>query len=272
MGRIPKAIKKFSTSLIYVFSIVGFYLLCILLYEPKAAVELLHAGEGISIIENVFPLNISIICAIILISLLLTRSGFYFIGRHNDISLLTYLIWCIGEVLMCSSFIALYITLMNKGSDNYFIYLGQSISTTLSLMIYPYSLLTLIFYYNEARNDETITDETKIKFYDNRHLLKFVVMRSSILYIEAHENYLRIHYLENDREKSYELRNTMKSVEEISRRAGFVRIHRSFIANPSYVKMVAKGADGHYFATISTPSAEELPVSKKYQENITALL
>lgn len=266
---IPKIFKKYGTQLVYIFSITGFFLLFILLYEPRACTELLHCGEGYTSIRNIFAFNISIFCSIILVTLFLTRTIFFLISRRNGISLGVYIGWCVGEAACIAAFLALYATLMDMGSDNYFSYLGRAFRCSSTIIMFPYVIVTLSYYLHVSKSEETISDETRIKFYDNRHLLKLVVLRASVLYIEAQENYLHIHYVENDREKVYELRNSMKSVEELCEKAGFTRIHRSYIVNPTQVKSIEKSTDGHYFATINAPSEEKLVVSKKYQEIFT---
>lgn len=266
---IPKIFKKYGTQLVYVFGLTGFFLLFILLYEPKACMELLHCGEGYTGIRNIYAFNLSIFCAIILVTLFITRTIFYFIARRNSMALGVYIGWCLGEAVCTAAFLALYATLMDKGSDNYFTYLGRTSGFSSSILIFPYVLITLSYYLHTARNSESVTDESRIKFYDNRHLLKLVVLKSSLLYIEAQENYLHIHYAENGREKVHELRNSMKSVEETCEKAGFIRIHRSYIVNPARVKSLEKGEDGHYFATMGEPSNERLVISKKYHEIFT---
>lgn len=266
---IPKIFKRFGTQLVYIFGITGFFLLFILLYEPKACMELLHCGEGYTSIRNIQAFNLSIFCAIILVTLFITRTIFFLITRRNNMNMGIYIGWCLGEAVCIAAFLALYATLMDKGSDNYFTFLGRASGSVSSILIFPYIIISLSYCLHSARNSESVTDESRIRFYDNRHLLKLVVLKSSLLYMEAQENYLHIHYAENGREKVYELRNSMKSVEELCEKSGLIRIHRSYIVNPAKVKSLEKGEDGHYFATMMEPSEERLVISKKYHEIFT---
>lgn len=268
----PKILTRFSTHLVYIFSSTGYFLISILLYEPRAASELLMAGDGLTGIGKIYPFNLSITCAIILVCLFITRIILYCLRKRIDMGMPGYIIWCIGEIVIISAFIALYTSLMAMGQENYFVFLGRSFKCIATLLVYPYSILTLSYSLYDSRHADKTTDDQRMKFYDNRHLLKLVALKSSILYIEAQENYLHIHYLENGREKTYELRNSMRSIETLCEKSGFVRSHRSYIVNPDHVKLVAKGADGHYFASMDTDSDIEIPVSRKYHANIISLL
>ena len=93
-----------------------------------------------------------------------------------------------------------------------------------------------------------------------------------MLYIEANENYIIVHYQENGIEKRFQIRNSMKNIEPLCERAGFVRTHRSYIVNPAHIRMVRKDVNGLYFADLGTENSDGIPVSKKYYDNVTAAL
>ena len=92
------------------------------------------------------------------------------------------------------------------------------------------------------------------------------------MYLESNENYVIIHFSENGVEKKYQLRNTLKSVEPLCEKAGFVRTHRGFIVNPAHVRLIRKEPGGFFFADIGSDRPQGIPVSKKYYDNITAAL
>ena len=111
-----------------------------------------------------------------------------------------------------------------------------------------------------------------MRFYDNRHNLKFVANPESLLYIAAEENYINIFYMENRKEKCYVLRNSMKSVEEICLENGMIRCHRSFYINPRHVDVLRKDKDGIMYAELDMKESRHVPVSKSYYKTLSDAL
>ena len=270
MSAYPKSLSKFPPNLIYVFALPAFFLLSVLLYEPSRLVDLMHAGEGAS--GSLYYFNISIVTAIILLVMILSRVLFFLLRKHMDMNMGWFAVWCIMETVIMSGFEALYLSLMDKGGDGFFLFFGRSLSSLGSLFIYPYVILTLAFALSEAMRSASAEPETRLKFYDSRHQLKFITSAESLLYLEANENYVIIHFNENGAEKKYQLRNTLKSVEPLCEKAGFVRTHRGYIVNPRHVRLIRKEPGGFFFADIGSDRPQGIPVSKKYYDKITAAL
>lgn len=270
----PKHFAKFIPNLLHAVSMPAFFLLCVLLYQPKALEDLMHTAEGMRDISNIWSFNIAICCAIILVCMVLMRLLFWALRKKMFMDLGRYSLWCIGETFVTSAFVALYLTLMDTGRDGYFYFLGPTFGIFVAIFVFPYMLLGLWYYYANALTiDRSSFDSMRLKFYDSRRLLKFVTPAESILYIESNENYIIIHYHENGVMKRYQLRNSMKSVEPLCEKAGFARVHRCYIINPTHVKQIRKEEGGQYFAVLEYLSDNNgIPVSKKYHSNIIALL
>lgn len=269
MNSYPKTLAGFSPHLLYVFAIPAFFLLSVLLYEPSHLVDLMHTGESAG---TFYSFNISIVFAIILVVMFLSRILLFILRRSINMTLGWFAMWCVMETVAISAFVALYLTLMYKGDSGFFLFLGRSLSSLGSIFIYPYVILTLAFALAEARKAGSAEPETRLKFYDSRHQLKFITSAESLMYLEANENYVIIHFSENGSEKKYQLRNTLKSVEPLCEKAGFVRTHRGFIVNPAHVRLIRKEPGGFFFADIGTERPQGIPVSKKYYDNLTAAL
>lgn len=269
MNSYPKALTGFSPHLLYIFAFPVFFLVSVLLYEPSQLVSLMHAGESTG---PLYSFNISIVTAIILVVMFLSRILLYLLRKVMNMNLGWFAMWCVMETVVASAFVALYLSLMDKSSGGYFFFLGRSISTLGSIFIYPYVILTLAFALAEARRAGSAKPEARLKFYDSRHQLKFITSAESLMYLEANENYVIIHFSENGVEKKYQLRNTLKSVEPLCEKAGFVRTHRGFIVNPAHVRLIRKEPGGFFFADIGTDRPQGIPVSKKYYDNLTAAL
>ena len=268
----PKSLLKLLPNVLYVIWMAVFFIISALLYEPQGLCDILHTGEGNLSLANVYYFNITIVLCVILVSLLISRSTLLLMKRKFDVSQSWYVTFCLVELTFASASVALYLRLVSGTSYSYFVYLIRCLSIILPIMAIPSLIHYLSFQLRDSRNAEDYDEGKRLKFYDNRHLLKFITYSSSVLFIESNENYIIIHYLDAGTEKKYQLRNTMKSVELISEKAGFVRVHRGYIVNPSHVKSVRKDEGGLYFADLGENISMEVPVSKRYYNNITALL
>lgn len=264
----PKAFVKFMPVFVYALVLPAFYLLSILWYEPARMHEMMCAGG-----EQLFSLNISITSAIILVVLSFSRLLLWLSRKHLNMNMGWYALWCVSETVLASAFTALYLVLMAHGADgSFFAYFGRCIAMLGSLFIYPYLILTLAYCLNDAQGGTAAENGERLKFYDLRHQLKFITSASSVLYIESNENYIIVHYEENGIDKKYQIRNTLKNVEEVCEKAGFVRTHRCFIVNPQHVKLIRKSDGGSYFADLDMGAEDGIPVSKKYYDSVTSVL
>ncbi len=264
----PKAFVKFMPVFVYALVLPAFYLLSILWYEPTRMHEMLCAGG-----EHLFTLNISITAAIILVVMLFSRLLLWLLRKHLNMNMGWFSLWCVGETVLASAFTALYLVLMGHGEDgSFFAYFGRCIAMLGSLFIYPYLILTLAYCLNDAQSGAPAESGDRLKFYDLRHQLRFITSASSVLYIEASENYIIVNYEENGIKKKCQIRNTMKSVEPLCETAGFVRTHRSYIVNPAHIKLIRRSEGGYYFADLGTGDEEGIPVSRKYYDSITSVL
>lgn len=271
MSRYPKSLVRFFPSYVFALAVPAFFLISVLLYEPKALCELMRAGEGMSAIENVFSFNCIITFTILLALMSLSRVLLWLLRRHLAMDIYKYCIWCLGEIVVCGAFVSMYLVLMARGEGEWFGWFGRSVICLGSVAIFPYIILTLFLYARENAGRAVPESDARLKFYDNRHQLKFITETSSILYIESNENYIIIHYLENGIEKRVQIRNSMKSIEPLCEKAGFARAHRCYIVNPMHVKSIRKGAGGQNFADLGTGD-DGLPISKKYYDSIASML
>ena len=272
MSRYPKAFGRFFPNLLYTLAIPAFFLVSVLLHEPAALSRLMSTGEEVSSISNIYSFKVAICFAIILGVMIATRLFFWLMHRLMPMTLWRYSFWCLGEIVLICAFTALYLVLTAHGDDSWFAYWGRSLSAIGSALIYPYIIISLLYCYLDALNADPAGNDARLKFYDNRHQLKFITESRSVLYIESNENYIVLHYLENGVEKKFQIRNSMKNIEELCERAGFARTHRCFIVNPLHIKTIRKDPGGVNFADLGCERSEGIPISKKYYPNITSLL
>lgn len=274
-AQFPKSLRKVPVQGVFCLAVTGFFLLFALLYEPAYMMELLSTGQGFFPMQDMTAFNLAIICAVIFVSMVILRTAFVLARKVLTTSIGRYSLWCLFEVLVTAAFIALYLSLMKTAvpdsRHSYFLVLGSCVRMYFGVAFYPYVLFTLYMVSQEQAVSEPLSDSTRIRIYDNRHLLRFAAVASSIVYIEAEENYILVHYLENGMPKKTQIRNTMKSMEKICENGTFVRVHRSYIVNPKHVKLLRKDPGGFYFAELDV-EAPEIPVSKRYQKSLDAIL
>ena len=266
MSTFPKALTRLPSTFIHIGAFPAYFLAATLMYEPKALSRLMDAG-GMS------TFNIVICSAIILVAMAILRMTLWLIRKHFPANMWRYVFWCIGEALVCCAFTGLYLVLMDRAQDGgYFHYFGASIVSIGSMEIVPYLVITLLYMVLDDSRNAPLESDARLKFYDNRHQLKFITTASSVTYIESNENYILVHYLENGIAKKYQIRNSMKNIEALCEQAGFARAHRCYIVNPLHIKQIRKGANGLTFADLGDGNEEGIPVSKKYYGSIAAML
>ncbi len=216
-----------------------------------------------------------IMCGVYIFSRLI----FCFVYRRTTLFWWHYSLWCIGEMFVASFFLALYMSLSyrNAGGMTYFDafdYCMWMIFTTL-LPLYIICILSRIIVNKDkviAMLRDTPQDNTLAKFYDYGKRLKLTITPSAIVYVSAEANYVNIHYVENDKLRSFTLRNSMKSIEGLALAQKLVRCHRSYFVNPKHVKVLGKGKDGIVYAEFLLEDVPKIPVSKQYYDALTNAL
>lgn len=245
-----------------------FVLIFTIYYRPSGAYEVLQ-------MQNYsFSFNATILFSIILVSVSITRGWLYLIGKYKGFSRPLYLLWCIGETLISSLFISLYIILMDNEVTSFFEIAGSSFVMMLATCIYPYGFMWLGLELYAKNNEETSApDESSlIRFHDEYSKLRFVIAAGAVMFIKSEDNYVQIHYLDKGKTKKFILRSSMRALEEDMTRHGLVRCHRSYFINPSYIRIVHRDSAGLLVADLNQDGYESIPISRKYQDVITKLL
>lgn len=222
-----------------------------------------------------FSFHLVMLSCIILVCSLLSRTCLYFILKKHDVQWINYGMYCIIEMTVMSSFAALYTVLFKESESGYFFVLPKCFKFIFLSLVYPYSFLTLICLLKikdeELERKDTADDNTLLRFYDEHKRLKLSIAPSAILYVKSEFNYVQIHYLDGAKVKTYMLRASMKSLEDIGNRA-LTRCQRSYFVNPEHISVLRKDPQGFIYAEMNHPDIEAVPVSKQYYDKLTALL
>ena len=237
-------------------------------YRPYGTYQLLDMGHPS------FTFNATIILSILLVAMTTTRLWLYLLGRFRELPRPLYLLWCIGEVLVGALFSALYIVLVSSDELPFFEVTGSFFVKLLSMAIYPYALLWLAFEYHTAANEQItpVEEASLIRFHDEYKKLRLVIASEAVIFIKSEENYVQIHYVDQNRAKKILLRSSMRALEGNHAKHGLVRCHRAYFINPAFIKIVHRDSAGVIIAELSQEGLERIPISRKYHESLMRLL
>jgi len=272
MHSLPKIFFRWGPAILYMTVCPVFYFVFVLLYEPLGARPFLDMGRGL------YAMNLALTFCISLVVISGLRVAFHFLRKVPHFTWAHYIIWCMGEVLVASIFASLYLHLMDKDNSTFFSTLLSCVGSAYLIFIFPYSILTLSFDIGAHREraraleNKDAEDSSLVRFLDIYQRPKLIIAPSAVLYIEAQENYVNIYYTEGDKLKTFELRATMTSLEEIAGRYNFIRCQRSFYINPAHVTVLRKETGGLVYAELDVPGLQSIPVSKKYYDALAKIL
>jgi preprotein translocase subunit Sec61beta len=267
-----RASKGYRHQVQYAAVLPLFFFVFIFIYLPFGFEEYYSVGG------HPYTFHLLMLTSIMAGILALTRLVFSALYKYIPFRRWHYLVWCFGEVVVCSLFFALYTSLFYRhaGGLQYFVALPYCFEYTRGTMVFPYIVSILV---REIRNrDEDLenasmpSDDKLVKFYDEHKRLKLTIDPAAIVYVSAEANYIHIHYMEGDRIKVYELRNSMKSLENTAAGRNLVRCHRSYYVNPRHVKVLSRDKDGVIYTEFTDPAIKRVPVSKLYYESLAKLL
>ena len=191
--------------------------------------------------------------------------------KHLHLPWVYYILWSLAEMVVMALFMALYMVLMYHGEPGYFVCAGKCMLVLLATITYPYVIINLLMYCTRAQAVSPQEDDL-IRFCDSTQRLKLVIAAEAILYIQADENYVHIHYTESGNSKDYALRNSMRAIEEVLLKHGIVRCQRSFFVNPRHVKVLRRDKEGVIVAELDFPDIKPVPVSPKYYHDLNSKL
>lgn len=268
---IPQAFFRFQTQIVHFVGLPLFFLLFLLVYKPEGIIKFLSEGH------LYMEFNVTILSTILLLVLVGTRLAFYFLRNKMNPTPLFYAGWCLVEIFIFACFGAMYMTLITIGHEvqySYFYALPRSLIDFFGILLLPYLLIEMgtMIYAHNRETVEPVGDDNLIRFKDSSQKLKLAVAVSSLLYVEANENYVNIVYLDGSNVKKYQLRSSMKRLEDMLHKQGLQRCQRAFFVNPAHVTVLRKDASGFVFADLDTPGCPPIPVSKTYYDSLAALL
>ena len=264
MKKIPNSLLSLTAMFLHVLAVPVYFLGFILVYQSQWMTDFLNS-KGYMLVFNTLMLMcifIGILCA--------SRIPITVLRKHMRFTWWQYALWSFAEIVVFACFAALYMALI-YGDYGYFPALGQCLRICFSTLPYVYIIIPLLMAIISPDAPEA-KEEDLIRFADTTGRLKLVIAHDVLLYIEAQENYVRVHYLEGEQLKEYSLRQSMRGIEELMERHGIVRCQRSYFINPRHVKVLRRDKEGFIQAELDVQHIKPVPVSPKYYEEVSRLL
>ncbi len=254
-----------------------------------AAVLLVVFGQPTSLtnyttqLTTLSPLGQVTICLISgLGTLILSRVILFFVNRAHEVSPAGLAVWIVVELLVCVSVITLVLwAVSGAGKLDLAPLVGTVVLGFVGLLLVPTAVTYLILRLREthdelirvrqvlARQDPAsqVPADTNVNFYVKGGKMAFSTKLSNILYIEAADNYVNIHYINADKEDTFILFNSMKNIEKNFKGTSLMRCHRGYMVNAENVKLMRKDGMGLLLELNQTDKV--VPVSKSFAEPIT---
>ena len=269
MKTIPRTFYHIPVTVLFFTVVPIFYFLFVLMYNPFGSGELISAGVG-------YTLHLIITSLIVLGVMVLSRILLFLFRRVLDLNWPLYVLWCVGEAVLCGLFTSIPLGIAYLSEHTYFSVMSQCVLYMSAVLVFPLSILSLsvqAYVLNRQVQLAPAVDEKRLlRFYDEQKRLKLVVASDAVLYIESEDNYVHIVYLENGRVRRFTLRSSMRALEEGLARHGLVRCHRSYFLNAQHVDLIRKDASGYALAQLDHEGLHPIPVSKRYYEALMKLL
>ena len=265
MSQVSKIFRRFIPQLLHMIVLPVFFFAFMLIYRPASSVEFMG--------DEWFGVHLTICSCIVFLAAAVLRLLYYYLPMKINYSL--YILWCVAEIIFTAFFVALYIWLVRHKPMPYFETFTISFKYLFLTLLIPYVILALslrLYEYHDKSDEQDFPAQRRMRFYDDRHNLKLVLMPEAVLYITAEENYVNIFYKENEKLRTYVLRSSMKALDELCQENGLVRCHRSFYVNPSHVKVLRKDKEGIVYAELDAKDAMHIPVTKRYYDHLSEML
>lgn len=214
-------------------------------------------------------------------TLILSRVILFFVNRAHEISPAGLVIWVVAELLICVSVITLVLwAVSGAGKVDLTPLVGTVVLGFAGLLLVPTVVTYLILRLHET-HDELMRvrqqlahqdpaqqqADTNVNFYVKGGKMAFSTKLSNILYIEAADNYVNIHYINGEKEDTFILFNSMKNIEKNFKGTSLMRCHRGYMVNAENVKLMRKDGLGLLLELNQTDKV--VPVSKSFAEPIT---
>jgi hypothetical protein len=231
-----------------------------------------------------------------LLIIALSRIIMHLSTRKRGINNGTYILWIAAEIVSLAVVYLILQQVFISESTDLLDSFRKVLKITALVLLFPYTLSYLYFswleknkklselekrrFSEEAQQLSQVQKMEQIKhmqqlpqmlpFRDERGELRFSLQLNDLLYLEAADNYVSIHYVDRGKEATYLIRNSLKNMEENFSGTNIVRCHRSYMVNFDKVKIIRRERDG-LVLELDMKEKGVLPISATYVDDVMRL-
>lgn len=189
-----------------------------------------------------------------------------------SLNYLTILPWFVLELILISLIWSAMEILVEGPNQNFLFLLWEHLVAGFFLISLPYAaaLLLLQSRHQSRERKENTNPDVLVPFREKSGKEKMRLPLSRVLFLESSDNYVVVHFLENEGVRTFKLRNTLKNLEQELATSQLVRCHRSFVVNARHIVRMEKGSGG-YRLFMRQHESKPVPVSKSYTSEMDKL-
>jgi hypothetical protein len=274
--KIPDYLTDRKNTVSFILFTAAFALVFINIYAPFGVDKWLNYSD----FQLFFYSSIVILIGMLVI--VISRLLMHWVTRKKPMQYMAYAAWIVGEILVLALVYALIQWFFIRVGNDFMLIIRNSIRTTAYIILLPYVISWLYLSFRDKYatlekmekkrigidiGDITLKPSSGslslISFRDEKGVMRFSVKKDDLLYLEAADNYVVIHYNANQKPARYMIRTTLKRIEQEMPNAGLVRSHRSYMVNIDNVKVIRKEKEGLIIG-FETPADITVPISKTY--------
>lgn len=273
--RIPEYLAKKTTNVYLLMFVTFFSLFFINVYTPFKDAGWFNDNQYQ---ETSFYSTCVIIGGVVV--MIVSRIIMHFVNRKKLLSVLAYVLWLFAEIFIIAILYLFISKIVLHDTRPAQIIFQKTLIFIPTILAIPY-LISYLFIglktkeikIRELQNHHSReshvgrdADEV-INFMDEKGKLRLSIKQSTILYLEADDNYVKIHYIDKGKSGTSMLRNKLKAMEEKLSQYGFARCHRSYMVNLQKVNIISRDKEGLYISFDESGSTR-IPLSKTYADTV----
>jgi len=209
-----------------------------------------------------------------MVVIVLSRFLMFSVKKKKTISFSYYILMIAGEVIFMGVFYAILELIVLGGVRPFGLLLYVAVQNTSLILLFPYAISLLYFAWKEKKMSfEALVSQIRkrsrfILFKDENDVLRLTLKSDDVIYMEASDNYVIVHFQAGNLVKTYLLRNTLKRLEKEFESFPLLRCHRSYMVNLHRVKILKKDK-GQFKLWMDEEGKISIPVSRSYVPVVT---
>ena len=228
-----------------------------------------------------FIIGLGIIVFIVMLMVRIVYPGIVYSHNHKQkrpiLSSYTraFIIWLLSSIIF-----SIYLTHLGLVSlTTFLVFKITLICLVLPIVLIFYDKYAELQFENKRLTLDKNTSQKQIEAYkdENANITvelfaansneKISLKKSEVVFLNSADNYVEIHYKEDDKFKKKLLRNTLKNIElQINPYHIFLRCHRKYIVNTNYIEALNGNCNHHQL--FLRGYKKPLPVSRQYFHRI----